>query len=193
MARSSLDGIERRSPTPAGQDSAALGPSDSSDSGSDVAGLGNLDDGDPGAPVDVMTADDREHPCVASETLGAGADTDAAGTGERRSGVGDGGALDAPDLAPDHVVSVNEISAAYDDLQAVFQAGDEEPPPRALDIATAVQADADESRAKEAEAEDNAELPATRATGATRGRTRASGAAKPRKRTRAKSAAVKAR
>ncbi len=189
MARSSLDGIERGLPTPAGHDSASLGPSDSSDSGSDVAGLGNLDDGDPGAPVDVMTADDREHPSVSSETLGAGADTDAAGTGERRSGVGDGGALDAPDIAPDRVVSVNEISAAYDDPEAVFQADDEEPQPRVLDIATAVQADADENRDEEPEAEDDAELPATRASGAARGRTRASGAAKPHKRTRAKSAA----
>ncbi len=186
MARSSLSGVDRRLPTPSGHDTASLGPSDSSDSGSDLAGIEHLDDGDPAAPIDVTTADDREHPSVSSEGFGPGAATDAAGTGERRSGVGDAGALDAPDIAPDRIVSVSEISAAYDDTEAASQADEQAPDPRFADIAGAVQIEAPEAD-EASDEEGEAESPARAApVGGRPGGKRA-------RRSRAKSAAPKAR
>jgi len=120
MAHSSLLGIDRRVSTASGHDTASLGPSDSSDSGSDVAGLDELDGGDPGMPVDVATANDREHPDGSVEAVGPGIGSDAAGTGERRSALADAGTSDAPDIAPDRVVNVCYISAALDDAEVAL-------------------------------------------------------------------------
>ncbi len=76
MARSSIDGVERADPIPAGRDIDALGPSDSSDSGSDMQGIPGLD----------------------------GSDSDAAGTGERASATPDRPVNDR-DILPDRVTS----------------------------------------------------------------------------------------
>jgi hypothetical protein len=134
MAHSSLLGIDRISPTPAGHDTATLGPSDSSDSGSDVAGLADLDDGDPGMPVDVATRPDRERPDSGAETVLPGVDTDAAGTGERRSAGSDAGLREAFDIAPDRVVSMTDAAGGpelqvpdvFDELDGVPLASDGE-------------------------------------------------------------------
>ena len=104
MAHSSLLGIDPVPTTPAGRDSEALGPSDSSDSGSDVAGLADRDEGDPGLPVDVATGEDSAHPETSFEALAEGSDTDATGTGERRSAGGDAGLREGADISPDRVV-----------------------------------------------------------------------------------------
>ena len=104
MAHSSLLGIDPVPTTPAGRDSEALGPSDSSDSGSDVAGLADRDEGDPGLPVDVATGEDSAHPETSFEALAEGSDTDATGTGERRSAGGAAGLREGADISPDRVV-----------------------------------------------------------------------------------------
>jgi hypothetical protein len=192
MARSSLSGIDRNLPTPSGHDTAALGPSDSSDSGSDIAGVEDLDDGDPGLPVDVMTAADKDHPAASSEALGPGGDTDAAGTGERRSAVGDAGELDAPDISPDRVVSLQEMSAPLDDIEPPVM--EEELPEglRAEDLAMAAEVEGD----AEAAAEEDVEEPqqATPKTDAPRAAQRKpSSRASPRKRSRAKGGQAKVR
>ena len=115
MAHSSLLGIDRV-PTPApGHDSASLGPSDSSDSGSDVAGIGDVDDGDSMLPVDVATSLDRPHPDTSLDALGGASDTDAAGTGERRSAGGDGRIEDGADISPDRIVSDPNADASVDE------------------------------------------------------------------------------
>jgi hypothetical protein len=81
MAESSLIGIPRDGEQPAADSGEALGPSDSSDSGSDTAGTPRGSDA---------------------------AGTDSAGTGERRSAGDDDTQREAPDIAPDHVVSARE-------------------------------------------------------------------------------------
>lgn len=148
MARSSLSGIDRAAPTPTGHESASLGPSDSSDSGSDIAGIEGLEGGDPSAPVDVAMSPDTEHPGPAAEMLGPGFDTDAAGTGERRSAGGDAGRLDAPDIAPDHVVSISEISATSEESETPLA---EEPEPGDVRAAEAVMAEPGEAEENDPE------------------------------------------
>jgi len=71
-------------------------------------------------PVDVATANDKEHPDGSIEAVGRGIGSDAAGTGERRSALADAGTSDAPDIAPDRVVSVCYLSAALDDTEAAL-------------------------------------------------------------------------
>jgi len=105
MARSPLVGGYDRAATPApGHDTPSLGPSDSSDSGSDVAGLDAADDEDPGLLVDTATDADSQRPEGGAETFSPGADSDGAGTGERRSAAGDAGALEGADIGPDRIV-----------------------------------------------------------------------------------------
>ncbi|HSN34702.1 MAG TPA: hypothetical protein VLU41_18555 [Ideonella sp.] len=103
MAHSSLIGTDDVPTTPKGRDSEALGPSDSSDSGSDVAGLAGDDGGDPSLPLDAAVAPDVERPETSFEVLDDGSDSDAAGTGERRSAGSDAG-VEAADISPDRVV-----------------------------------------------------------------------------------------
>jgi len=105
MARSPLVGGYDRAATPApGHDTPSLGPSDSSDSGSDVAGLDAADDEDPGLLVDTATDADSQRTEGGAETFSSGADSDGAGTGERRSAAGDAGAAEGADIGPDRIV-----------------------------------------------------------------------------------------
>ncbi len=90
-----------------GHDVAALGPSDTSDSGSDVAGLSSLSKFDPAVPVDVALDPERGRPGTAVEAVSPGADTDAAGTGERRSAADDAEAEEASDLLPDTIIDLS--------------------------------------------------------------------------------------
>jgi hypothetical protein len=105
MARSPLVGGYDRAATPApGHDTPSLGPSDTSDSGSDVVGLGDPDDEDPGLLADTGTDADSQRTEGGSESFAPGADSDGAGTGERRSAAGDAGAVEGADIGPDRVV-----------------------------------------------------------------------------------------
>lgn len=109
MATSPLLGADR-APTPAaGRDSAALGPSDTTDSGSDVAGL--EDDLDPGGPLDAISEPDSLRPMTSPETLGA--DSDSRGSGERRSAGSDAG-REAADIAPDTIQTVADVDPLVD-------------------------------------------------------------------------------
>ena len=78
MARSGILGGEPAPVNPAGRDTDALGPSDSSDSGSDALGTGEIH-----------------------------ADSDAAGTGERGAVAG-GDGREGGDILPDRVVNLRE-------------------------------------------------------------------------------------
>jgi hemerythrin superfamily protein len=100
MGHSSLVRIDRTQTEPAGRDTASLGPSDSSDSGSDLAGFEALDVNDPSVPVDVALREDVQRSPVPTEMQG---DSDAAGTGERRSAAADASAREAADISVDRV------------------------------------------------------------------------------------------
>jgi hypothetical protein len=105
MARSPLvGGYDRTAPPAPGHDTPSLGPSDTSDSGSDVAGLDAVDDEDPGLLVDTATDADSQRTEGGAETFASGADSDGAGTGERRSAAGDAGAAEGADIGPDRIV-----------------------------------------------------------------------------------------
>ena len=129
MAHSSLLGIDPVPATPRGHDTESLGPSDSSDSGSDMAGIADLDDADPGLPVDVATAADRERPGTSFESLADGSDSDAGGTGERRSAGGDAGLREANDITPDRIVA--DPNTGEDGEGVLDDRLDESPRPRA--------------------------------------------------------------
>lgn len=107
MARSPLYGVDSAPGQAAGRDSAALGPSDTTDSGSDVANLDYLDDSDPSMPVDRATGWDSEHATTTHESVGPGIDSDASGTGERRSATGDAGLREAADIEADRIIDPN--------------------------------------------------------------------------------------
>ena len=115
MAHSSLLGIDRAATGSSGHDTASLGPSDTSDSGSDLAGLETFDDDDSMVPVDVAIANDRPHPDTAVEAIEGGADSDAAGTGERRGAGGESHFADGADIAPDRIVTDPDSGALEDD------------------------------------------------------------------------------
>lgn len=102
MGQSSLLGAEWAAPESKGHDTAALGPSDSSDSGSDMAGLEDPEIADPTLPVDVALRDDSLRALLGSENLGGRA-SDVGGTGERRSAGSDAGASEAHDIGVDRV------------------------------------------------------------------------------------------
>ena len=109
MAHSSLLGIDRAAPEPAGRDKASLGPGDSSDSGSDVSGLDSEDDGaDPGLPVDVALRDDQASPLPLGESLA--------------SSEGEAGVRDGADIGVDRVFTPGE---ADDDGDALLAGVDE--------------------------------------------------------------------
>jgi hypothetical protein len=142
MARSPLTGIERVPLEPEGRDTAALGPSDSTDSGSDIAGIDALDTADPALPVDVALARDIERPLTAPEVLASGS-SDAAGTGERRAAGSDPGAPDGADVSVDRV---------YDPLAEGDVDEDEDPDLAFVDAAAAeldAAADGDEEQENE--------------------------------------------
>ena len=103
MATNPLSGgVERAAEEPEGRDTAALGPSDSTDSGSDIAGIDSFDTSDPTMPVDVALERDIERPLTSPDVLGSGS-SDAAGTGERRSAGSDSGGPDGADVSVDRV------------------------------------------------------------------------------------------
>jgi hypothetical protein len=109
MATSSLLGTDHTPvPTP-GRDTAALGPSDSSDSGADIVGM--EDQLDPGGALDTIAAPDSLRPMTSAETLTA--DSDSQGTGERRSAASDAG-VEAADIAPDSIQTIADIDPLVD-------------------------------------------------------------------------------
>ncbi|MDZ5458679.1 hypothetical protein [Azohydromonas lata] len=109
MATSSILGTDQApAPTP-GRDTAALGPSDTTDSGSDIAGL--EDDLDPGGPLDAIAEPDSLRPMTGLEVLGS--DSDSRGTGERRSAGSDAG-VEAADIAPDSIQTIADIDPLVD-------------------------------------------------------------------------------
>ena len=117
MGHSSLLGTERAAAVPAGRDTAALGPGDSSDSGSDMMGIEDSDQGDPGVPVDVALRDDMPHSLLPDEVMD-GAASDAGGTGERRSAGSDAG-VEAADIGVDHVFTPGKSGTRRDDEAGV--------------------------------------------------------------------------
>ncbi len=121
MAHSNLLGRDEIPVVPPGHDTSALGPSDSSDSGSDLAGIATRDEGDPGLPVDVATRDESPHPVTVSESVRPGADSDAGGTGERRSVSGDAGVHEATDIGPDDIVPRPDSNVPVDDDSPIFE------------------------------------------------------------------------
>lgn len=121
MAHSNLLGSDEIPVKPPGHDTRDLGPSDSSDSGSDVAGLAGRDDGDPGLPVDIATGPDSTHPDTSFESVTPGADSDAGGTGERRSAAGDAGPREGADIGPDNVVPDPDSDPGVDDNSPIFE------------------------------------------------------------------------
>jgi len=102
MSNGSLLGTHKAPQVASGTDTAALGPSDNSDSGSDVAGIEEGDGADIGVPTDVAMRDDMPHPLMPKGAMG-GASSDAAGTGERRSAASDAGLQEAADIGVDRV------------------------------------------------------------------------------------------
>ncbi|MEP7057022.1 MAG: hypothetical protein ABI809_04530 [Caldimonas sp.] len=117
MARSSILGGERAPVHPAGHDTDALGPSDSSDSGSDVQGERGFDALDTGE--------------IGGDRADLSSDTDASGTGERGAAVHDADIVEGADIAPDRIGVFN----AADDADALND-------PEAIDIESLV-ADSD--------------------------------------------------
>lgn len=125
MAQSPLVGGVTRAPTTAtGRDTPTLGPSDNSDSGSDVAGIAGHEDGDPLLPVDRAMDDRQVHADISEETIAEGADSDGAGSGERKSAAGDAGLVDGADIGTDQVFSTTGQGLPDDDGELV--ADDEE-------------------------------------------------------------------
>lgn len=101
MARSSILGTSPAPAEPAGRDTAALGPGDSSDSGSDMMGIADSAGGDPGVPADIGADDEQRAGPLSSDALHS--PSDAAGTGESRSAGGDAGEQDGWDIGVDRV------------------------------------------------------------------------------------------
>ncbi len=123
MGQNSLLGSSKAATEAPGRDNAALGPSDTSDSGSDVAAVVGGDGTDPFAPVDVALDEDAQRPLHARGAT-PGADSDAAGSGERRSAANDGGERDGADIAVDRVIDPLHDD---EDPDLAFMDGDEDP------------------------------------------------------------------
>lgn len=113
MPRSSIQGVDPAPAQPPGRDSASLGPGDTSDSGSDLMGIDEDDGGDPGLPTDLAFDDDQPPRTLAPDTLEA--NSDAVGTGERRSAGADGGKPDGWDIGTDQVFTPDGAVPADDE------------------------------------------------------------------------------
>ncbi|HEV7814904.1 MAG TPA: hypothetical protein VGP06_07355 [Janthinobacterium sp.] len=107
-----------------GHGTAALGPSDTSDSGSDLQGATGLaQQVDPG--LDTGTNEDPEDglagysagPDVGDADLDS--DSDSSGTGERATAGRDTVARDGADIDVDHIETIPESLADLDDEEAV--------------------------------------------------------------------------
>ncbi|QHE88167.1 hypothetical protein [Hydrogenophaga sp. BPS33] len=124
MARSSIQGASLAPTEPAGRDTAALGPGDSSDSGSDMMGIDDSEGGDPNIPADVAAREDESAAPLTPEALDSS--SDASGTGESRSATGDGGRQDGWDIGVDRVFAPGGGDAdadAEEDLDLSFMDG----------------------------------------------------------------------
>jgi hypothetical protein len=121
MAHSSLLGIERANAEARGRDTAALGPSDTSDSGSDLVGIEDFDVDDPSAPVDSALGEDAERQWTTADSM-SGSSSDAAGTGEGRSAAGDAGGREAADISPDRIIGGNGEDDEDPDLAFIDEA-----------------------------------------------------------------------
>jgi len=108
MARSTLlQTGEQPADTTKGHGTAALGPSDTSDSGSDVVGGPGLFD-DPGIGLDTGTTEDPEGSSYrnAGQDMGdtnLDSDSDSGGSGERETAGREPSVRDSNDIYPDHV------------------------------------------------------------------------------------------
>ena len=105
MAKSSILGGDDVPAVPPGHSTADLGPSDSSDTGSDIAGAPGLAD-DAGLGLDSGTTSDIDRARGAGADVGDSnldSDTDASGTGERRSAGRDESSREANDILPDKI------------------------------------------------------------------------------------------
>jgi hypothetical protein len=114
MATSTLLQTGEQQPARKGHGTAALGPSDTSDSGSDVLGGPGLYD-DPGIGLDRGTHEDIERDSHRSAGQDVGdtnldSDSDSNGSGERAGAGRDVATRDANDLYPDHVEGGSERS-----------------------------------------------------------------------------------
>jgi hypothetical protein len=127
MATSSILGGERAPTRPAGRDTDALGPSDTSDSGSDVQGERGFDALDEGE--------------IGGDRADLASDTDASGTGERGAAVRDTEIVEGADIAPDRILTIDRDADGVD-----LDASDAD--------ALTDDADAGEARADDGEDED---------------------------------------
>ena len=100
MATSSIRGGERTPAQPSGTEADRLGPSDSTDSGSDVQHQRRM-------PTEADNAGE-----LGSLPARVRSTTDAQGTGERASAIGDVEDTEGPDITPDHV---DDLAADTDD------------------------------------------------------------------------------
>lgn len=114
MGQSSLLGTSKAPTEAMGRDTRALGPSDNSDSGSDTVGVADAPGTDPFLPVDLALADEAQHPLESRAGARAGADTDAAGTGERRSAADDPGDRAGADISVDRIIEAPNAHHAED-------------------------------------------------------------------------------
>lgn len=114
MGQSSLLGTNKAPTEAKGRDTLALGPSDNSDSGSDTVGVADAPGTDPFVPVDVALADDAQHPLESRAGAQPGADSDAAGTGERRSAADDPGDRAGADISVDRIIEAPTAYGAVD-------------------------------------------------------------------------------
>jgi len=114
MGQSSLLGTSKAPTEAKGRDTRALGPSDNSDSGSDTVGVADASGTDPFVPVDVALADDAQHPLESRGGALPGADSDAAGTGERRSAADDPGDRAGADISVDRIIEAPTSRDAED-------------------------------------------------------------------------------
>ncbi|HYM46836.1 MAG TPA: hypothetical protein VES91_00055 [Burkholderiaceae bacterium] len=108
MPDSTLD-LSRATPpvTGKGHGTAALGPSDTSDSGSDLQGPGVYEDDADILDLDVGTNEDEAHAIGAGRDVGDAnldSDSDAGGTGERATAGRDTDVEAGSDIAPDRLV-----------------------------------------------------------------------------------------
>lgn len=108
MPASTLDVDESTPPvTHKGHGTAALGPSDSSDSGSDLQGPGLYESDADVIGLDLGTNEDMAHTPGAGQDVGDAnldSDTDAGGTGERAAAGRDTDAEAGSDIAPDRIL-----------------------------------------------------------------------------------------
>ena len=109
MARSSILGGDLAPRQVTGNDTDALGPSDTSDSGSDIQG-------EPGLEGNY----DGEGRLGAGHTdRGSDSDSDGAGTGERGSALPDEFVEEGSDISPDHIEAIGpSVAADENDVSA---------------------------------------------------------------------------